>query len=114
MTDSSVRHPFAGRKGAKQRDAFKAALYLSQEARCKMCGEPLGAELTGKDCHVDHIRPWRLRPDLAYALDNLQLVCPACHNGTCAAIEDRFEGDADRIAEAKAQNTFIGADGWRI
>jgi 5-methylcytosine-specific restriction endonuclease McrA len=29
---------------------------------------------------VDHIEPVRDRPDLAYALDNLQCLCRGCHS----------------------------------
>nr|WP_279327367.1 HNH endonuclease signature motif containing protein [Chelativorans petroleitrophicus] len=29
---------------------------------------------------VDHVKPVRDRPDLAFALDNLQSLCVACHS----------------------------------
>lgn len=28
---------------------------------------------------IDHIEPVRTHPELAYAIDNLQALCPACH-----------------------------------
>jgi 5-methylcytosine-specific restriction endonuclease McrA len=28
---------------------------------------------------VDHVRPVREAPELAFDLDNLQALCPACH-----------------------------------
>lgn len=28
---------------------------------------------------VDHIQPVRTHPELAYEIDNLQALCPACH-----------------------------------
>ncbi len=29
---------------------------------------------------VDHVLPVRSRPDLAWSVDNLQSLCPACHS----------------------------------
>jgi len=29
---------------------------------------------------VDHVKPVRDRPDLAWVLDNLQALCPGCHS----------------------------------
>lgn len=40
--------------------------------QCRQCGARGRLE-------VDHIAPVRDRPDLAYALDNLQSLCPSCH-----------------------------------
>lgn len=42
------------------------------EWRCVQCGERRGLE-------VDHVKPVRDRPDLAWALDNLQCLCGRCH-----------------------------------
>ncbi len=42
------------------------------EWACVQCGE-----LRGLEC--DHILPVRDRPDLAYALSNLQILCGRCH-----------------------------------
>lgn len=41
--------------------------------RCVQCGARGRLE-------VDHIQPVRARPDLAYALDNLQALCVSCHS----------------------------------
>jgi 5-methylcytosine-specific restriction endonuclease McrA len=38
---------------------------------CRQCGGP------GRE--VDHIKPVRDRPDLAFAVANLQTLCRACH-----------------------------------
>lgn len=40
--------------------------------QCVRCGARVGLE-------VDHILPVRDRPDLAWALDNLQVLCGPCH-----------------------------------
>lgn len=42
------------------------------EWRCVRCGEPRRLE-------VDHIEPVRDRPDLAFNLGNLQVLCGRCH-----------------------------------
>ncbi|MAK61798.1 MAG: endonuclease [Ponticaulis sp.] len=47
---------------ALQRDGWK----------CVQCGEKVGLE-------IDHIKPVRDRPDLAWSLDNLQSLCGRCH-----------------------------------
>lgn len=41
--------------------------------QCVQCGKRLGLE-------IDHIKPVRHRPDLAYDLNNLQTLCGACHS----------------------------------
>lgn len=48
---------------AKRRDGWK----------CVQCG-------AAGDLEVDHIRPVRTHPDLAYDLGNLQTLCVACHS----------------------------------
>jgi len=48
---------------AKKRDGFK----------CVQCGAVGRLE-------VDHIKPVRLAPELAYDLNNLQTLCPSCHS----------------------------------
>ena len=40
--------------------------------RCRECGA------TGR-LEVDHVKPVRTHPKLAYAPENLQALCPACH-----------------------------------
>jgi len=77
-----------------------------------MCGKLVNGE--GDQCHVDHIRPHDLRPDLAYDYGNLQVVCTRCHNGTCQSIEKRHSPDADRIAAEKAAQRGFNVDGWRV
>lgn len=51
------------RFAAKRRDGFK----------CVQCGAVRNLE-------VDHIKPVREAPELAYLLDNLQTLCCACHS----------------------------------
>lgn len=50
------------RTAAKRRDGWK----------CVKCGSRYRLE-------VDHIKPVRDRPDLAFDLDNLQVLCGGCH-----------------------------------
>lgn len=45
-----------------ERDGFK----------CRDCG-------VGGRLEVDHVKPVRTHPDLAYAPGNLQALCPSCH-----------------------------------
>ncbi|MEE4303592.1 MAG: HNH endonuclease signature motif containing protein [Wenzhouxiangella sp.] len=40
--------------------------------RCVQCGNRVGLE-------VDHIKPVRDAPDLAFELGNLQVLCTSCH-----------------------------------
>ncbi|WP_233347316.1 HNH endonuclease [Ponticaulis koreensis] len=47
---------------ALQRDGWK----------CVCCAEKIGLE-------IDHIKPVRDRPDLAWSLENLQTLCGQCH-----------------------------------
>jgi len=42
------------------------------EWRCVQCG-------TRKGLECDHVLPVRDRPDLAYSLANLQILCGSCH-----------------------------------
>src|SRR5262249_20422003 len=58
----SARWP-ALRLQAKRRDGF----------RCVQCGARGRLE-------VDHIEPVRTHPELAFALENLQTLCAACHS----------------------------------
>ena len=109
-----ISHPFAGRRGSALRNTFARRLYADQSARCKMCGDVIDPDLSGEHCHVDHIRPHQLRPDLAKTYDNMQLVCPDCHNSKCAKIEARLWPDADKIAQAKTTRRVFGPDGWPI
>lgn len=54
----------AVRKQAKDRDGWK----------CVECGT------RGVRLEVDHIKPVRHAPDLAYELTNLQTLCTPCHS----------------------------------
>ncbi|OWV64255.1 hypothetical protein CDZ97_10225 [Mameliella alba] len=69
-----------------------------------MCRIGLDPTLRGRSSSrsavVDHLRPWRLRPDLVDDPANLQLICRGCH-AKCDAIEKRLWPDADAIAAEK-------------
>ena len=47
--------------------------------RCAFCGTACGFK---GDAIVDHIKPRRLHPELAYDPNNLQLLCKRCHDST--------------------------------
>ncbi|WP_395708535.1 HNH endonuclease [Reyranella sp.] len=57
------------RLAAKRRDGWKCVGTLPDGDACGARGR----------LEVDHIKRARLRPDLAYNLDNLQTLCIACH-----------------------------------
>jgi len=65
---------------AKRRDGFK----------CMECGAAGRLE-------VDHIKPVRTHPELAYELSNLQCLCPSCH-----ARKTRIEVGIAEIDPARA------------
>jgi len=106
------RHPFRGRKGSAFARRFKNWWFEQGNAHCEMCGRLVNGK--GSQCHVDHIRPHELRPDLSHDYDNLQVVCTRCHNGTCQSIEKRHWPDAERIAAEKRGDGGFGADGWPV
>ena len=61
--------------------AWRELRYLAlknTEGRCECCG---GSAKDGIQLHVDHIQPRSARPDLALALDNLQVLCDDCNVG---------------------------------
>ncbi|WP_432455603.1 MULTISPECIES: HNH endonuclease [unclassified Agarivorans] len=45
---------------------------------CSCCG---ASPATGAVMHVDHIRPRSTHPELAYDIDNLQILCEHCNVG---------------------------------
>lgn len=47
-------------------------------ARCQCCGATPG---TGAVMNVDHIKPRKLFPALAFDVDNLQVLCGECNHG---------------------------------
>ena len=56
-------------------ERWKAVRLLAKRRdnwRCVQCGARGRLE-------VDHIRPIRTHPELAYEISNLQSLCPACH-----------------------------------
>ena len=51
---------------------LRAAILERDGYRCASCG-------TRGRLEVDHVKPVRTHPELAYCPDNLQALCPACH-----------------------------------
>lgn len=47
-------------------------------AVCMCCGD---SPANGAIIHVDHIKPRKLRPDLALDINNLQILCGVCNHG---------------------------------
>jgi 5-methylcytosine-specific restriction enzyme A len=52
--------------------ALRMAILERDGDRCRKCG-------TGGRLEVDHIKPVRTHPELAYEPRNLQALCPSCH-----------------------------------
>ena len=46
--------------------------------RCQCCG---AGAADGRVMNVDHIKPRKIYPELALALDNLQVLCDVCNHG---------------------------------
>jgi 5-methylcytosine-specific restriction enzyme A len=69
----------AVRLAAKRRDGF----------RCVTCGDAGRLE-------VDHVKPMRTHPELAFDLANLQSLCPPCH-----ARKTRIEVGLDPLSPAR-------------
>lgn len=111
VSEVMTQHPFAGRKGSAFARHIKQQQFARFNGICPMCGDPLAPDVYSN--HLDHIKPHKLRPDLARTASNLRIVCTTCHNGACAAIEARHAGNADAIAAAKLSYAPIGQDGWR-
>lgn len=72
-----MRNRFAAHSGPVIRSARWPALRLAAKRRdgwkCVQCGARGRLE-------VDHVQPVRTHPDLAFALENLQTLCAACHS----------------------------------
>ena len=82
---------------------------------CQMCGIILtSGKHSPRAAVVDHLMPARLRPDLRLDEGNLRSICKACHDGPCAQIEAKHQGDAGAIRAAKLAVPRIGLDGWPI
>lgn len=83
-----------------------------------MCATLIGPSLRGTERRnaavIDHIRPYKLRPDLAFDESNLALICKRCHDSICHAIEQRHWPDDAAIAREKAAHRPVGLDGYPI
>lgn len=54
---------------------WRQAVLLLGNDKCFSCG-------SGKDLHVDHIKPYSLFIELRYAIDNGRVLCKYCHMKT--------------------------------
>lgn len=62
-------------------DAWRVVRYQAlrrSRGFCECCG---AGPAPGRPLHVDHIRPRSRRPDLAFTLSNLQVLCADCNLG---------------------------------
>lgn len=66
------RHSAAVLRSARWR-TLRWEVLERDDYRCQQCGTVAGR------LEVDHIKPVRDRPDLAYAPGNLQVLCKPCH-----------------------------------
>lgn len=75
--DEGRRDDLARRIRSSARWQRVRALKLARDPLCEDClaryGRPVRAE------QVDHVKPLRVRPDLAFARENLKSLCTACH-----------------------------------
>lgn len=55
----------------------------------RQCAACKSTDVDGVGIHVDHIHPVSKRPDLAFNIDNLQVLCGQCNRGK----SNRFETD---------------------
>ena len=67
------QHPLAGDKAWLD----LSAAFLNEHPRCARC--MVKGRRNVPAVHVDHVRPVRQFPDLAYELANLQPLCRSCH-----------------------------------
>lgn len=64
--------------GSYEWRALRMKVLSKYGAKCMCCGAtPAG----GIVINVDHIKPRRVRPDLALTFDNLQVLCEPCNHG---------------------------------
>jgi 5-methylcytosine-specific restriction endonuclease McrA len=85
----------------KRWPALRARALARDRHTCRSCG----ASLRGKGkARVDHIRPARQAPALAFDLANVRCLCPACDNARHAE-KGRRHGQ---------EIPAIGADGFPI
>lgn len=63
--------------------ALRRSALSNSRGRCVFCGT------RGKYMYVDHIKSVRSRPDLAFDVRNLQVLCASHHNGLKAKLERR-------------------------
>lgn len=71
-----VKHHERAGRSIYRTEQWKMLRFLAKRRdgwRCVECGA------TGR-LEVDHVKPIRTHPELAFDLDNLQALCPACHS----------------------------------
>lgn len=67
--------------------SVKRELYVRQNGKCTVCGEPLGTDWSA--IHVDHIIPWALVGD--ELPDNYQDLCETCNECKSARTDYIFQ-----------------------
>jgi 5-methylcytosine-specific restriction endonuclease McrA len=77
--------------------------YRLQHPLCQACKE--AGRIRQADL-VDHIQPFKLRPDLAFALSNVRPLCHECHNALGAKVGITGRGQPKQAkADEQAQGT---------
>lgn len=71
MKKEHIRHSRRVTRGPRWK-TLRMAVLERDGFRCRECGAPGRLE-------VDHVKPVRTHPDLAYDPANLQALCPSCH-----------------------------------
>lgn len=73
MDMTAKHHRYSKRVTATKRWQVLRMEILERDGfRCKACGARGRLE-------IDHIKPVRTHPELSFAPDNLQALCPSCH-----------------------------------
>lgn len=53
--------------------AWRSAVFERDDYTCQMCGQ------VGGDLNADHIKAWKLFPDLRFEISNGRTLCVCCH-----------------------------------
>ncbi|AYF88634.1 HNH endonuclease [Pseudomonas sp. DY-1] len=83
----------------------KSEEYRARHPLCEEC-EQIG--LVEQSQLVDHIIPYRERPDLGLVDENLRALCWPCHNRIGEKVREKYGGTAERVDAPPARWPRIG------